>query len=349
MFGYGNSIVQQDLSEMAGSSVAWSRFDGKTVFITGANSMLGTYTAYLFLYLKQHVGIDVRTVVLTRSLDKTRALFREVLHEDYFGIVNQDIASPISYEGHADYIFHFAGNASPYFINSDPVGIMKSNLLGTFNVMDFARRSASGCVVFASTREVYGATEGKTLLDENSFGYLDPLDNRSCYPESKRAAETVLRSYYLQHGIRAVSVRIAHSYGPGMKTEGDGRVMADFIGDALNGRDIVLKSAGDAVRAFCYVSDAVMGLVYSALYGKGGEAYNLANETEPMPIRDVAGLICQAVPERGIAVRFENNADMTGYCNYTRVALDTAKIESLGFRPSVGLREGIYRTLKSFE
>ncbi len=68
-----------------------------------------------------------------------------------------------------------------------------------------------------------------------------------------------------------------------------------------------------------------------------------------MPIRDVAGLICQAVPERGIAVRFENNADMTGYCNYTRVALDTAKIESLGFRPSVGLREGIYRTLKSFE
>ena len=169
MFGYGNSIVQQDLSEMAGSSVAWSRFDGKTVFITGANSMLGTYTAYLFLYLKQHVGIDVRTVVLTRSLDKTRALFREVLDEDYFGIVNQDIASPISYEGHADYIFHFAGNASPYFINSDPVGIMKSNLLGTFNVMDFARRSASGCVVFASTREVYGATEGKTLLDENSF------------------------------------------------------------------------------------------------------------------------------------------------------------------------------------
>ena len=87
MFGYGNSIVQQDLSEMAGSPVEWSRFDGKTVFITGANSMLGTYTAYLFLYLKQHAGIDVRTVVLTRSLDKTRTLFREVLEEDYFGIV----------------------------------------------------------------------------------------------------------------------------------------------------------------------------------------------------------------------------------------------------------------------
>lgn len=349
MFGYSNTIVQRDLQEMAGTSLPWSRFDKKTVFVTGANSMLGTYTAYLFLYVRRHLGIDVKTVVLTRSIDKTRQLFSDVLGEDYFEIVHQDITLPIHYEGKADYIFHFAGNASPHFIKTDPVGILRSNLTGTFNVADFARDKCSERVIFASTREVYGAVDGKEMLDETSFGYLDPMDDRSCYPESKRAAETILRSSFLQYGTGAVSVRIAHSYGPGMKTEGDGRVMADFIGDALNGRDIVLKSQGTAIRAFCYVSDAVIGLVYAALLGKSGEAYNLANETEPVSIRDLASLVCSCVPGHRISVKFAEGCETSGYCNYPRVALDTAKIEALGFRPSVSLREGICRTLKSYE
>lgn len=349
MFGYSNPIVQQDLREMSSFSVPWSMFSKKTVFITGANSMLGTYMAYLFLYLNQNLSVDVKTVVLSRSWDKTCHLFHEFLDKDYFEIVHQDIVSPIGYTGNADYIYHFAGNASPYFIKNDPVGILKSNLMGTFNVMDFAVSKHSECAVFASTREVYGAVDGKEKLDESSFGYIDPMADRSCYPESKRAAETILRSYCLQYGVRAVSVRIAHSYGPGMKTEGDGRVMSDFIGDVLNGRDIVLKSSGDAVRAFCYITDSIMGLIYASLFGKCGEAYNLSNESEPLSISDVAGLICSLFPERGIKVRFESGGDQSGYCNYRRVSLDTEKMESLGFRPSISLRDGIFRTVKSFE
>lgn len=349
MFGYRNQIVQQDLREMSSVPVPWFRFDKKTVFITGANSMLGTYMAYLFLYLNEHLAVDVKTVVLSRSLDKTHDLFREFLDRDYFDIVHQDISSPIEYTGSADYIYHFAGNASPHFIKTDPVGILRSNLIGTFNVLDFAVAKNSSCVLFASTREVYGAVDGKEKLDESSFGYIDPMDDRSCYPESKRAAETILKSYCLQCGVPTVSVRIAHSYGPGMKTEGDGRVLSDFIGDALNGRDIVLRSSGDAVRAFCYITDSIIGLIYASLFGKCGEAYNLSNESEPISIREVAGLICSLFPERDINVRFECGGDHSGYCNYRRVGLDTGKLESLGFRPSVRLSDGILRTVKSFE
>ena len=106
------------------------------------------------------------------------------------------LLSPTAYEGKADYVFHLAGNASPYFINSDPVGIMKCNLLGTINVLEYARDCQTKKVIFASTREVYGKNEEAELLDEQAMGTLDPLDDRSCYPESKRAAETLLNTYH---------------------------------------------------------------------------------------------------------------------------------------------------------
>lgn len=347
MFGYNNHIVQADLQEITGTPIQWEEFQHKIILVTGANGMLATYLIYTFLYLVDKKGLDIKIIALSRSLEKTQELYAEFLNKPYFVILHQDICDPIEYNGRVDYIYHFAGNASPRFINSDPVGILQTNLKGMFNVMEFARDKEPERIIFASTREVYGAVDAD-VLSETSFGYLDSMDDRSCYPESKRAAESILRGYYLQYGIKGISVRIAHSYGPGMKIENDGRVMADFIGDAVCRRDIVMKSVGDAIRAFCYITDAVLGLVQVTLYGMVGEAYNLANETEPMPIREVAQMICDSFPERKIKVIFAGEQPKVGYCNYPRVALDTSKIEALGFTPKVGLKEGIYRTIKSF-
>lgn len=345
MITQSTPVVISDMREIC-ARIPIYEFDGKTVLVTGANSMLGTYVAYAFLYMARQEGIRVRTVVLTRSIDRTRELYRESLGSSYFDIIDSDITRPLTYDGPVDYIFHFAGNASPRAINTDPTGILRSNLIGTFNVMDFAREKGAK-VIFASTREVYGASE-EELMSENSFGRLDPMDNRSCYPESKRAAESILRAYHLQYGVECVSARIAHCYGPGMKIDNDGRVMADFIGDAVHGRDITLNSAGDAVRAFCYLSDAVTALLMLALRGESGTPYNLSNETEPLPIRDVARLICELQTRHSIRVVFSGQQPTAGYCAYKRVALDNSRIAGLGFSPAVSLREGIRRTLESF-
>lgn len=345
MITQSTPVVISDMREIC-ARIPVHEFDNKTVLVTGANSMLGTYVAYAFLHMAHNEGVNVRTVVLTRSIDRTRELYRESHGSSYFDIIDSDITRPLSYDGPVDYIFHFAGNASPRAINTDPEGILRSNLIGTFNVMDFAREKGAK-VIFASTREVYGASE-EELLSENSFGRLDPMDNRSCYPESKRAAESILRAYHLQYGVECVSARIAHCYGPGMKIDNDGRVMADFIGDAVNGRDITLNSAGDAIRAFCYLSDAVTALILLALRGESGTPYNLSNETEPLPIRDVARLICELQTRHSIRVVFSGQQPTAGYCAYKRVALDNSRIAELGFSPSVSLREGIRRTLESF-
>ena len=241
-----------------------------------------------------------------------------------------------------------AGNASPHFINTDPAGIVKSNMLGTFNVLELAKEKQSSKVVFASTREVYGRNEKEECLTETSFGTIDPMENRSCYPESKRAAETIFRSYYLQYGVCFNSLRIAHSYGPGMNLHSDGRVMADLIGNVVDGKDIELKSTGEALRAFCYITDAVIGLFYAALKGEPGEAYNLANETEEISIRDLAQMLVSLRRDKDLKVIFNIPETNTGYCNYKRVGLNTQKIESIGWQPMVSLKEGCLRTIKSF-
>ncbi len=348
MFEYKNKVVQEDLRLMAEEHLDWHQFDGKTILVTGATGMLATYISYFLLYLKEEKGIDLKLIALCRTKSKAEKAFKNFLDKPYFKLLLQDVCNPIQYDGSIDYIFHLAGNASPHFINTDPVGIVKSNMLGTFNILELAKEKHSSKVIFASTREVYGKNEIEERLTETSFGTIDPMENRSCYPESKRAAETIFRSYFLQYGVSFNVLRIAHSYGPGMNLHSDGRVMADLMGNVVDGKDIELKSTGEALRAFCYITDAVLGIFYAALKGEPGEAYNLANETEEISIRDLAKMLVSLRKDAVLKVVFNIPETNTGYCNYRRVGLCTDKLEALGWKPNTNLYAGIKKTLDSF-
>jgi nucleoside-diphosphate-sugar epimerase len=327
---------------MSKANLPWQQLEGKTILVTGATGMLASYVTWLLLYLHEHDGVNVSVVALCRDKQKAEEYFGEFLDKSYFYLLIQDVCDPIAYEGRVDYVFHLAGNASPHFINSDPVGIMKSNLLGTMNVLELARYKQTAKVILASTREVYGKNEEAELLDEKAFGTLDPLDDRSCYPESKRAAEALLKSYFLQYGVGFNTVRIAHSYGPTMKLENDGRVMADLMGDVVAGRDIVLKSNGEAIRAFLYITDAVIGLFTVLFYGENAMAYNLVNEMEPISIKDLAQLLASLRADNSVQVII-SQGDQKGYCTYRRTALDTTALEQLGWKARVSLEEGVKR------
>ena len=341
-------IIIEDLQRMSEAHLPWKELDGKTILVTGATGMLASYVTWLLLYLHEHAGINVSVIALCRNRQRAEQYFGSYEGKPYFQLLVQDVCEPIACEGKADCVFHLAGNASPYFINSDPVGIMKCNLLGTINVLEYARDCQAKKVIFASTREVYGKNEEAELLDEQAFGTLDPLDDRSCYPESKRAAETLLKSYYLQYGVIFNAIRIAHSYGPTMKLENDGRVMADLMGDVVAGRDIVLKSSGEAIRAFLYVTDAVVGMFTVLFYGEPAKAYNLANETEPVSIKDLAHMLAASRVDKKIHV-VVSEGGQKGYCAYRRTALDTSALEQLGWSPQISLQEGLRRVLTYYQ
>lgn len=350
MFIYEKEIVRQDIEELVSRDyIPYEKLRDKTVLVTGATGMLAYYFTLTLMHLNLTKNYNIKVLALVRNLKKAEAKFAGFLGDERFEIIAQDVCSPIEYEGDVHYIFHAAGAASPYFIKNDPTGIISANTTGTVNILELAKKKNVINILYPSTREIYGKVEGVEFIKETDMGVFDPLEARSCYPESKRIAETILRSYNVQFGVPFTVLRIAHSYGPGMIIDNDGRVMSDFINDAVNCRNIVLKSEGLALRAFCYVTDAVAAIFVTMLKGGCCEAYNLANETEPTPIRDVAQMLADLFPERNINVIFEIAKDTGAYCNYARVGLDTTKLESLGWKPQVKLREGLRRTVLSFD
>lgn len=348
MFGYKSEVVQNDLRKVAEEFMPWGKLNDKTCLVTGSNGMIATYIVYFLMFLNREYGMNIHVIALSRNRIKSEELFVDFLTDLNFEIMIQDVCNSINYVGGIDYIFHFAGNSSPYCIKNDPVGIMKSNLIGTINVLELARKKSVKKVLFASTREVYGENLKEERLTESSFGHLNCLDARSCYPESKRAAETLCESYHLQYGIPFNTVRIAHAYGPGMRLENDGRVMADLLNYVMHEQNIILKSNGNAKRAFCYVSDVLSGLMYILLFGENGEAYNLANENEEISIKGLAELIIKMIPGSNLKVEYDIPLKQSSlYCRYKRVGLDVNSLKKLGWKPFISLQNGLINVLKS--
>ncbi len=328
-----------------GLDLDYSELKNKTVFVSGALGMLASNLVDTLMYLNFHQGFNIKLILLARSKD--RMIKRFGSENSHLTYVIQDISAPLDISTKVDYIFHAAGNSSPLYIKSEPLGIIQANVQGSLNVVDFAKRSNAKKVIFFSTREVYGKVEGIYSISENDFGTFDPLDPRSCYPESKRMAENIFKSASIQYGIDFSIVRVAHSYGPSMKLS-DMRVMSDFIGNFVEERDVELLSDGTALRSFCYVLDSISALLFILLKGNPNEAFNIANEDEEISIYELAKLII-SIGEKDLNVtRVEPKMEEL-YCNYQRVKLDTSKLEGLGWKPMFNLETGLKLTLDSFK
>lgn len=346
-----NKVIKKDMDNLINDCPYIKDFKDKTILVTGANGLIAKNLVYFFLELNKQKKSNTKVVALVRNLDKAKGVFKDYLNDENLIFLVQDVCEKIVYEDKVDYIFHAAGSASAAAIKADPVGIIRANTLGTMNVLDFAKIKNVKNVVFPSTREIYGKVDGVDSITEDVMGVIDPLDSRNCYPESKRLAEAIFKSYSVQYNVPFNILRIAHTYGPGMQINNDGRVMADFIGSVVNNKNIVLNSDGSAIRAFCYVSDAIYGILTVMVNGKIGEAYNLANEDEPYMIRDVAKMLVELYPDKNLKVEFTNPTDeiKKGYVSYKIVKLNTKKLENLGWKKKISLLDGMKRTVDYFE
>lgn len=344
-----NSVLEKEMKELVESTSFGDSFNHKTILITGANGLLARYLSFYLLTYNKIKNTDIKVVLLARNREKTLQNFSYFEGDDNLTYLFQDVCDKIVYEQPIDYIFHAASNASAHAIRTNPIDIIKSNLFGTFNVLELAKEKNVSKVVFPSTREIYGKVTDLDVIHENDMGTLDPMDERNCYPESKRMAEAIFKSYSKQYEIPFNILRIAHTYGPCMPLANDGRVMSDLINFAIQGENIVLNSDGTALRAFCYVSDAILGILNVMCNGKSNEVYNLSNTTEAIAIRDLAKKIASNVPY-DIKVEYkEASAEvLKGYTSYKIVNMDNSKLESLGWKPSVSLEEGLQRTIQYF-
>ncbi len=341
---YKSEVVQSDLKNIISQNIDFEKLYNKTVLITGASGMIASYYMYTLMYLNDTKDANIKIYALVMDMDRLEEITELSTRNDIIPIV-QDVCDPIYIPEKVDYIIHMASSANPRTITKDPVGIIKANVIGTLNVLEFAKKSGAE-VLFTSTREIYGEIQGKEKIKETDMGVLECLELRSCYPESKRMAENLMVSFAYEYNVKYKIVRIAHAYGPGMIINNDGRIMSDLISYIVNKENIVLKSTGDAKRAFCYITDVVSALLMITVDGKPNEAYNISNETEEISVKDLAFMMKEMYQDTEVVFNIEENKNE--YVKFKRVPLDTTKLEALGWKPRVSLKNGIENTVKYF-
>ncbi len=348
-----NPIIQEDVAQIAGHELPWDRFSGKTVLVSGANGFLPAYMVETLAYLNElEPSANCKVIALVRNPAKAQARFAHLLGRPDFSLLVQDVCSPIEIDEKVHIIIHAASQASPKYYGKDPVGTLSANTLGTHNLLSLGRRHHIENFLFFSSGDVYGFSATPEIpTREDEYGYLDPLNLRSCYGESKRLGETMCISWSHQYDIPVHIVRPSHTYGPGMALD-DGRVFADFVANVVRGEDIVIKSQGTASRPFCYLTDAALGYFTVMLKGANQQAYNVGNEDAMLSVAELATLLTGLFPERKLSARFQPEfTQQQGYIKSTveRASLDTSKLRGLGWRPKIGAEDGFRRTVLSYQ
>lgn len=346
-----NSIVQDDIKNIINNDLPWHEFEGKTILITGANGFLPAYMVETLLYLND-TGLrkKCKIIALVRNVVKAQIRFSKYQDREDFHLLVQDVCKPLNIRNNIDYIIHAASQASPKYYGLDPVGTLSANVIGTYNLLEVARKKKVKGFLFFSSGEVYGEVNSNQIpTKETDFGFIDPINVRSCYSESKRMGETMCISWFHQYGVPVKIVRPFHTYGPGM-TLNDGRVFADFVSNIVERSDIVMKSDGSAIRAFCYLEDAIIGFYTVLLKGKCGEAYNVANSKGEISILNLANILANLMPGRKVNVIRCKNEENKGYLQskISRNCPDITKVRLLGWEPKYSIEEGFKRTITSF-
>ncbi len=321
-----------------------NKFDelkNKSILITGANGLIGSAIIDTLNYLNCHENYNTKVIAIVRN--KNKVLKRIIDYKNVI-ILEQDVIEKIKYEGNVDYIIHAASNAHPQVFVMDPVGTMLGNFIGMNNILKFAISHGCKRVEYISSGEVYGqGDEAIEAFLEEYNGKINPINVRSCYPLSKLAAECLCISYSEQYNIETVVARPCHIYGP-TQTETDSRASAQFIRNAVNGENIIMKSEGLQVRSYCYVLDCVTGILTILIKGGDKEAYNVANNNSRVSIKNIANIIAKK-SNTNVLFEIPTDSEKKGYNPVTRSVLDGEKLEKLGWKPFYTIEDGIEQTI----
>lgn len=335
-------IYISDLSGALDGLTGLDALKDSVIMITGATGMVGAAVTDMLGLANERLGLNLRILALCRRADRAKARFA---HLPCVEPMTCDLTQPLSGLPRANFIIHAASNAHPMAFSTDPVGTMQSNILGTMNLLSHLVATGGKRLLFVSTGEIYGENpDVKDGFSEDSFGKIDPMNPRSCYPESKRTAETMCASYVRQFGADAVVARLCYIYGPTIAPD-NSRADAQFLRKAMAGENIVMKSEGLQVRSYCYVADAAAALLTILLTGECGQAYNVANRGGEHSIREYAHTLAELA---GVEVVFDlpPETERAGYSTVTRAVQNPAKLESLGWKANTSLKEGLQHTLE---
>ena len=306
------------------------------ILITGGAGFIGSHLAERLL----NEGNEV--IALDNFFTGSRRNVHHLLDNPNFELLRHDVIEPILLE--VDHIYHMACPASPVHYQYNPVKTIKTSVMGTINMLGLAKRTRAR-ILMASTSEVYGDPKIHPQT-EDYWGNVNPIGIRSCYDEGKRVAETLCMDYHRQNGVDVKIIRIFNTYGPRM-AENDGRVVSNFIVQALKGEPITVYGEGQQTRSFCYVDDLVEGIIRMMTQSPADFTgpVNLGNPGE-FTIMELAEKVIALTGSKSQIVRLPLPSDDP---TQRRPDLTLAKAKLNDWEPGIKLEEGLKQTIAYFD
>lgn len=343
-----NQIVLEDLRAIAADldKNSLKLLEGKTVLITGGAGFIGNYLVSILMHLNQTTLLKPARVVAIDNFitgSKKSLLDLEVYRK--FELVDHDVSLPFQFRGKVDYVIHAAGIASPIYYKKYPVEAIEVSTFGTKNFLELGRKKKIDSFLFFSTSEIYGDPDPRFIPTPETYrGNVSCIGPRSCYDESKRLGEALTMTYHQHFKVPVKIIRPFNVFGPGMKYN-DFRVIPAFLMSAIKDKPLCVHGDGSQTRTFCYITDAIVGILKVLLSDKSGEVYNVGNDDNEIPMiklaEGVTGLFNKKVQVDKIPYPASYPADEP-----LRRCPDLTKIKTvLGYQPKVDLETGLERLL----
>lgn len=327
------------LEEIEGNDFSLDFMQNKTICISGATGLICSYLIDSILIQKD---LQIKIVALVRDVKKAEQRFSLFVDDKRLDLVPTNILDQLNISESIDFIIHGASLTDPLNYALYPIETMNTNFLGVKNLLDLAVQKKAK-FLFISSCEVYGKND-KEFMTENDYGYIDILDSRACYNESKRAAETLCVSYKTQKNVDVVIPRLSRIYGPTMKL-GDTKALSQFINKGIKGEDIILKSTGKQLFNYTYVSDVVNALLLLLETSNKYVAYNVTS-IELVPLIDIAKFIADYC-RTNVIFDHPSEIEKKGYSKSYVSSMDCMKIKNeMNWSSKIDLFKGIERTIE---
>lgn len=341
----GHPLYRADIAAVAALPLPWERLAGTTLLVAGARGLVGSFLIDVLMHLNRESGLNCRIIAMGRDVEKGQAVFAPYWSSPCFSFLAHDVNTPLpDHVPPAQHVLHLASNTHPRAYATDPIGTIASNIIGTNNLLGYAARSKAVRFLFASSNEIYGENRGDVEQFAESYcGYIDSNTLRAGYPESKRCGEALCQAYRVQRGLPVVIARLTRSFGPTLLSS-DTKALSQFLRNAVATQDIVLKSKGEQFYSYTYVADAVSGLLTVLLLGADGEAYNVADASCDIRLKDLAQMLAELAGTR-VVFELPDAVEAAGFSKATKARLDGTKLRSLGWHPLYSLKAGLERTL----
>lgn len=315
---------------------------GKTILITGAKGFLGRYFIEIFKQLNINYLPSPVHVIAVDNLITSGKYAEQIIDDSNIQFIEHDVTKPFSFDKEIHYIVHAAGIASPQYYQKYPLETLDVAITGTKNMLQLARDKNAKFTFFSSS-EIYGNPDPQNIpTKEEYWGNVSSLGPRACYDESKRVGETLCYIFNQQFNVKTNIVRPFNFYGPGMQ-EKDYRVLPNFASRIKAKKPLKVYGSGDQTRTFCYITDALTGLLQVILQGSPNEVYNIGNPEPEVSVTHLAEIINKILDYKipYVVIDYPNNYP-TNEPNRRCPNIKKAQ-EHLGYNPQVKLEDGLKR------